>query len=182
MAGFQTGFSAFVELRQSLPSQVGAISPFLDQLMRFIQRFPGEGNETDIEIAIREALTNAIVHGNRENHEKCVYVTCRCSQDGQVLITIRDQGEGFDNGALADPTALENILSRNGRGIFLMRALMDDVHFAEGGTVVKMRKKRKVGTTADKKSDLGIQPMGMAPDIADRNRQASATREENRES
>jgi serine/threonine-protein kinase RsbW len=69
------------------------------------------------------------------------------------LITIRDQGQGFGNGALSDPATPENILSRNGRGIYLMRALMDEVHFEEGGTVVKMRKKRNVVATADKKSD-----------------------------
>jgi serine/threonine-protein kinase RsbW len=154
MAQPQASFSAFVELRQSLPSQVEVISPFVDQLMRFIKRFPnGDGSELDIEIMIREALANAIIHGNHENPEKCLYVTSRCSQDGQVLITIRDQGQGFGNGALSDPATPENILSRNGRGIYLMRALMDEVHFEEGGTVVKMRKKRNVVATADKKSD-----------------------------
>jgi anti-sigma regulatory factor (Ser/Thr protein kinase) len=82
MAQPQASFSAFVELRQSLPSQVEVISPFVDQLMRFIKRFPnGDGSELDIEIVIREALANAIIHGNHENPEKCVYVTSRCSQD-----------------------------------------------------------------------------------------------------
>jgi hypothetical protein len=55
--------AAFVELRQSLPSQVQHISPFVDQLMRFIRRFrPTDGSEIDIEVAIREALANAVVH------------------------------------------------------------------------------------------------------------------------
>jgi serine/threonine-protein kinase RsbW len=154
MARPQASFSAFVELRQSLPSQVEVISPFVDQLMRFIKRFPnGDGSELDIEIAIREALANAMLHGNQENPRKRVYITSRCSQDGQVLITIRDQGQGFDNGTILDPRAPENILSRNGRGIYLMRALMDEVHFEEGGTVVKMCKKQNVVATADKKLD-----------------------------
>jgi hypothetical protein len=99
----------FVELHQSSPSQVEAISPFLDQLMRFIRRFRTEdGSEVDIEIAVREALTNAIVHGNHENAEKCVYVASRCSQDGEVLVTIRDLGQGFDSRLVPDPTASEN--------------------------------------------------------------------------
>jgi serine/threonine-protein kinase RsbW len=134
-------FSPFVELHQSIPSQVEAISPFLDQLMRFIRRFRTEdGSEVDIEIAVREALTNAIVHGNHENAEKRVYVASRCSQDGEVLVTIRDLGQGFDSRLVPDPTAAENRLSAHGRGIYLMQALMDEVQFEDGGTVVKLRK------------------------------------------
>jgi serine/threonine-protein kinase RsbW len=133
-------FSPFVELHQSIPSQVEAISPFLDLLMRFIRKFRSEdGSEVDIEIALQEALTNAIVHGNHENPEKRVYVASRCSQDGEVLVTIRDFGEGFDSRLVPDPTAPENRLSAHGRGIYLMHALMDEVHFEEGGTVVKLR-------------------------------------------
>ena len=139
-------FSPFVELHQSIPSQVEAISPFLDQLMRFIRKFRSEdGSEVDIEIALQEALTNAIVHGNHENPEKRVYVASRCSQDGEVLVTIRDFGEGFDSGLVPDPTAPENRLSAHGRGIYLMHALMDEVHFEEGGTVVKLRKQSNSG-------------------------------------
>jgi serine/threonine-protein kinase RsbW len=105
-------FSPFVELHQSIPSQVEAITPFLDQLMRFIRRFRSEdGSEVDIEIALREALINAIVHGNHENAEKRVYVASRCSQDGEVSVTIRDLGEGFDSRLVPDPTEPENRLS-----------------------------------------------------------------------
>ena len=146
-------FSSFVELRQSLPSMVEAISPFLDQLMRFVKKFRNEdGNEVDIEIALREALTNAIVHGNHEDPEKRVYVGTRCSQDGEVSFTIRDQGKGFDYLVLPDPTAPWNRLSLHGRGIYLMRAFMDEVRFEEGGTVVKMRKEPNAGPTVQSKS------------------------------
>ena len=142
--------SPFAELRQSFSSQIEAISPFVDQLMRFLKMFRnGDGSEVDIEIAIREALANAVVHGNCENPEKRVYVTSRCSQDGEISITIRDQGQGFDNCVVPDPTVPENITSRYGRGIYLMKALMDEVHFEECGTVVKMRKKSNAGATAE---------------------------------
>jgi serine/threonine-protein kinase RsbW len=134
----------FAELRQSLPSHIEAISPFVDQLMRFIKTFRNrDGSEVDIEVAIREALANAIVHGNREDPEKRVYITSRCSQDGEISITIRDQGQGFDNCAVPNPTAPENIACSYGRGIYLMEELMDEVHFEECGTVVKMRKKSR---------------------------------------
>ena len=131
-----------VELRQTLTSRVEAISPFVDQLMLFIRKFRDvDGSELNIEVALREALTNAIVHGNHQNPEKRVYVTLRCSEDGEVSITIRDQGQGFDDRAVPDPTAKENMLSPHGRGIYLMQVLMDEVRFEEGGTVVNMRKK-----------------------------------------
>jgi serine/threonine-protein kinase RsbW len=134
-------FTAFVEMRQSLPSRVEAIPPFVDHLMGVIKRFRNaDGSELDIEIAVREALTNAVVHGNRENPKTRVYVTYRCSADGEVLITVRDQGLGFNYLMLPDPTAPWNRLSPNGRGVYLMRAFMDEVHFKEGGSVVTMRK------------------------------------------
>ena len=147
-------FSLLVELHQSIPSQIEAISPFLDLLMRFIRRFRSEdGSEVDIEIALREALTNAIVHGNHENAEKRVYVASRCSQDGEVLVTIRDFGEGFDSRLVPDPTAPENWLSAHGRGIYLMQALMDEVKFEERGTVVKLRKQSNSSRSSPEQTD-----------------------------
>ena len=61
----------FIELRQSLPSKVAAISPFVEQLMRFILKFRStDGTESDIEMALYEALANAVTHGNGENSHK----------------------------------------------------------------------------------------------------------------
>jgi anti-sigma regulatory factor (Ser/Thr protein kinase) len=86
----------FVELKQFRPSQVAVISPFLDQLMRFIARFRSvDGSEFGIELALREALANAIVPGNQEDPHKRVYVVCRCTTDGEVSITIQDEGKGL---------------------------------------------------------------------------------------
>src|SRR6202008_3618673 len=120
----------FVELRQSLPSKVAAISPFTEQLMRFILNFRmADGSEIDIEMALREALANAVIHGNGDDSRKSVYVTCRCYMDGEVSITVRDEGKGFDSSAVLDPTVLENLLFTHGRGIYLMKTLMDEVSF-----------------------------------------------------
>jgi serine/threonine-protein kinase RsbW len=131
----------FVELRQSLPSKVAAISPFTEQLMRFILNFRmADGSESDIEMALLEALANAVMHGNGENSGKSVHVTCRCYMDGEVAITVRDEGRGFDPSVLANPTCRENLLITHGRGIYLMKSLMDEVSFEEGGAVVMMRK------------------------------------------
>lgn len=132
---------SFIELRQSLPSQIWIISPFVDQLMPFIARFrSSDGGELNIELALREALANAIVHGNHEDPSKRVYVVCRCATDGEVSITVQDEGDGFDSDAVADPTTPENRLRPHGRGIHLMKTLMDDVQFEQGGAVVHLRK------------------------------------------
>ncbi|HEY4049236.1 MAG TPA: ATP-binding protein, partial [Acidobacteriaceae bacterium] len=120
----------FVELRQSLPSQVTLIPPFVDQLMRFIAKCRNkEDSELEIETALREALANAILHGNQEDPHKRVYVTCRCTTDGEVSITVQDEGQGFDSNAVPDPTTPENRLVKHGRGIYLMKTLMDEVRF-----------------------------------------------------
>ena len=138
----------FVELRPSLSSRVADISSFVDQFMRFILKFrSADGSETDIDMALHEALVNAVVHGNGENSCKRVYVTCRCSVDGEVSITVGDEGRGFDSSAVLDPTVRENLLFTHGRGIYLMKTLMDEVSFDEGGSVVRMRKNSNSGSS-----------------------------------
>lgn len=135
-----------------MPSKVAAISPFLDKLMLLIKRCRCvPGNEIDIEIALREALENAVIHGNREDPRKHVYVRCRCKAEEEVSIIVRDDGEGFDSNALPDPTAPGAIESTHGRGIYLMKALMDEVRFEQSGSVVHMRKKS--GNTGNPQPD-----------------------------
>ena len=110
--------------------------------MHFIAKSrSADGSEMDIEIALGEALENAIIHGNREDPGKRVYLTCRCTADGEVTITVQDEGPGFETGTIPDPTAPENRLRTSGRGIYLMKAFMDEVRFEKGGTVVYMCKK-----------------------------------------
>jgi serine/threonine-protein kinase RsbW len=101
--------------------------------------------ESEVEIALREALANAIIHGNHENSGKHVHVRCRCELT-EISIAVKDEGSGFDVDRISDPTAPENTRSAHGRGIYLMKALMDEVRFEEGGVVVHMRK--STGQTA----------------------------------
>ena len=130
-----------IELKGSLPSEVAAISPFVDKLMRVIRKCRCvPESETGVEIALREALANAIIHGNHGDRRKQVYVRCCCRGD-EVSIDVRDEGPGFDIHKVTDPTAPENIGSIHGRGIYLMKAFMDEVRFDEGGVVVHMRKR-----------------------------------------
>ncbi len=138
-----------VELERSLPSEAAAISPFVDRLVGLIRQCGCvPESETDVEIALREALANAIIHGNHENPRKYVHIRCCLKQD-EVSITVKDEGEGFQINKVADPTAPENTGLIHGRGIYLMKAFMDEVRFEEGGVVVRMRKSARQAAARD---------------------------------
>lgn len=129
-----------IALECSLPSAVAAISPFVDRLTLLL-RMCGCVSEgvSDVEIALREALANAIIHGNHGDRRKHVHVTCEYVPD-EVSIAVKDEGNGFDIDNVPDPTPPENLGSAHGRGIHVMKSLMDEVHFEQGGAVVHMRK------------------------------------------
>jgi serine/threonine-protein kinase RsbW len=94
-------------------------------------------------VAVREAAINAIRHGNRFDASKRVGVSFSVSP-AALEISLKDEGRGFDPGAIRDPLADENLLRADGRGVFFMRSFMDEVMFsfpARGGTVVRMVKK-----------------------------------------
>lgn len=144
--------ASFIGLRNTLPSNVNIISPFVDQLMLFISKFrPADESNHEIELSLREALVNAIVHGNQNDPSKRIYVNCRCTADGDVSIAVEDEGNGFEPDAVPDPTALDNRLLTNGRGIYLIRMLMDEVAFKQGGSVVHMRKRASTGSDMRRK-------------------------------
>jgi serine/threonine-protein kinase RsbW len=94
-----------------------------------------------IELALQEAVTNAVRHGNRNNPTKSVRVGLLVCAHG-VWIRVADQGAGFDPSSVPDPTLPENLQRENGRGVFLMRQLMDDVSFNRRGNAVTMVRKR----------------------------------------
>jgi len=96
-----------------------------------------------VDMAIREAVTNAVLHGNKQDQAKVVRVTAKNSPD-RLEISVDDEGAGFNPAEVPDPTATENILKSSGRGIFFMSNFMDDVEWLirpEGGTTVRMTKK-----------------------------------------
>jgi serine/threonine-protein kinase RsbW len=107
-----------------------------------------------VSIAIRESVINAIKHGNRNDASKRVGVEFSTNSDGggsQLMVCVRDQGEGFDAAAVPDPLAPENLLKSSGRGMLIIRNFMDDVQLAstpEGGTEVRMMKRIPLGGAA----------------------------------
>ena len=100
-------------------------------------------------IAIREAVANAIKHGNRQDPDKEVDVELAVAPD-EAVIRVWDHGEGFDPTEVEDPLEPENLLKPHGRGIFYMKNFMDSIEYAErpeGGTIVTLRKKLSQGET-----------------------------------
>jgi serine/threonine-protein kinase RsbW len=99
-----------------------------------------------IGMAVRECVVNAVVHGNRYSAKKKVHVVVT-GDGGSITIRISDEGEGFDLSDIPDPLAEENLMRHSGRGVFLIRAFMDEVHFRKlspFGTEVTLVKKKAV--------------------------------------
>jgi serine/threonine-protein kinase RsbW len=95
-------------------------------------------------VAVRESVVNAIKHGNRGDEGKRVALAFTL-EPGTLEVSVRDEGGGFDPDTVPNPTAVENLLKVDGRGIFFMRSFMDDVTYAfpSAGTVVTMVKRLK---------------------------------------
>jgi serine/threonine-protein kinase RsbW len=130
--------------RLVLPSHIEAVAEAAAAAADFIKQCGlGEDAAFRVDMAIREAVTNAVVHGNREDETKEVEVTISRSP-GELEIEVSDQGSGFDPAAVPDPTDPDNILKTSGRGIFLIRSFMDDVQWSmrpAGGTTLRMIKR-----------------------------------------
>jgi serine/threonine-protein kinase RsbW len=134
---------SLLEIDAWIPSETKAISPLVDRLIRLIEGsrcVPGK--EPAVELALREALNNAVVHGNRMDAHKFVQVRCRCGLGKGLSIIVRDQGQGFDPNAIPDSLAVKNLEAEHGRGIYRMKVSMDTVSFERGGTEVHMWKGR----------------------------------------
>jgi serine/threonine-protein kinase RsbW len=96
------------------------------------------GKEFEIEIALREALANAVVHGCANDPSKVVECECSCDAAGELVIVVRDPGPGFDPACIASPVSGENVYSPHGRGIYLITQLMDEAWFERGGSEIHM--------------------------------------------
>ncbi|MFC1570423.1 ATP-binding protein [Candidatus Omnitrophota bacterium] len=101
----------------------------------------GVGEEIifDVHVGFEEALRNAMVHGNKNDPAKKVYIETEIKEDFIVII-VEDEGEGFDLTKLPDPTVGENLLKEGGRGVYLILHLMDEVKYESGGRKVIMVK------------------------------------------
>lgn len=127
----------FASRIEAVEEAAGAVAEFLSRL--------GVGDDIafGVDMAVREAVTNAVLHGNKLDVTKFADVSLK-SLPGAFEITVHDQGTGFDPSDIPDPTEAQNLLKTSGRGIFFMRNLMDEVEWTvdpKGGTTVRMMKK-----------------------------------------
>ena len=124
-----------VDLVQVLSDRMGQLAAFDEDAIHWIG------------VAVRESVINAIKHGNREHPGKLVTIEFEFTpieNPTELVVSVTDQGEGFEPERVADPLAPENILKSSGRGIFFMRSFMDDVTLrraTEGGMEVRMVKR-----------------------------------------
>ena len=114
--------------------------------MSVVRRLPcAPEAEADIELALYEALANAIIHGNERDPNKKVLVACfcECGKGENLLVLIRDEGSGFDPDRVADPHSAEMLYASHGRGIYLMRRLVDEVSYKDNGRQVELRQRSR---------------------------------------
>ena len=129
----------------SLPSRIETVAAAAAAVADFVSKSGvSEDAAFGIDMAVREAVTNAVVHGNSQDEDKVVDIILKSSPDA-LEISVHDQGPGFNPNEVPDPTVEENLLKTSGRGIFFMRSFMDEVDWflpPEGGTTVRMLKRR----------------------------------------
>jgi len=122
-------------------ADISAIGPLVERVMEIARDMKcAEGKEFEIEMALREALANAIVHGAKHDAAKNVQLCVACDESRGMLIVVRDPGAGFDPQSVPSPVMGQNLFSEHGRGIFLINQLMDEVRFERGGTEIHMKK------------------------------------------
>jgi len=137
--GNEGPYSAQFEV--TLPADVQVISPVVNWVMRLVQELDyAAGKEFEIEMALREALANAILHGCKSDPAKKVDCSVTGDREHGILIVVRDPGRGFDPGSLPSPLDESNLISSHGRGIFLINELMDEVKYERNGAEIRMRK------------------------------------------
>ena len=129
-------------MQLSIPCDVDAIESVVHRVMQIIRRTNcAPESHFEVELALREALANAVVHGCRSDTTKLVQLCVAYDEPDGLLIVVRDRGRGFDPSTIESPVQGQNIYSSHGRGIFLINQLMDEVRFERGGRELRMRKK-----------------------------------------
>lgn len=130
------------EHRHVLPAKTEAIEAALEEMMRMVEQNESScGDPAEIRLAMREALNNALRHGNKMDPNKKIHLSYGCDPQRGLWVKIRDEGKGFNPDVVPDPTQPENLDRTGGRGVFLMRNLMDEVEFLDGGREVHMRRR-----------------------------------------
>ncbi|MFP3947622.1 MAG: ATP-binding protein [Longimicrobiales bacterium] len=135
----RSDLSAQSDLTLDIPSDVQAIERAVEYVLARCESCIEDDHKLHFHfrVGLTEALSNAMLYGNREDPDKRVRVEV-CVEESAVRVRVTDEGNGFDPGTVPDPTAPRNLEKPCGRGIFLMRQLLDDVRFNEEGNCVTL--------------------------------------------
>lgn len=124
-----------------IAAELTAIGNVTDTISGILERLEVEEEKRqEIALAVQEALANAVVHGC--NNDSSKEIRCRLRRDarGTIVVIVTDPGPGFSPATISDPKRPEGLYAGGGRGVFLIRQLMDEVHFEQGGNQITMRK------------------------------------------
>jgi serine/threonine-protein kinase RsbW len=131
-----------LKLSIQMSADHNAVDSVVQSIMEVVAEMECAGDkETAIELALTEALANAVVHGAKADPSKIIECDVACDEDHRMLIVVRDPGEGFDPSNIPNPVMGENLYSNHGRGIYLINQLMDEVKYLKNGTEIQMIKK-----------------------------------------
>jgi serine/threonine-protein kinase RsbW len=134
--------SALSELLDlSMPANSEAIGTVVDTISENLAHLEvPEQKRLEVALAVQEALANAVVHGCGNDLSKQVRCQVKSDPKGRIVIIVTDPGPGFIPDSVSDPSRHENLYVDHGRGVYLIRQLMDEVHFDHGGNEVRMWK------------------------------------------
>lgn len=136
------GETVIFKLSVTLAADSNAVDPVVDGIMQMVRQMHcSAGKEDAIQIALSEALANAVMHGARADIRKKIECEVSCDKTHGVLIVVRDPGKGFDPASLPNPVQGNNVYSHHGRGIYLINQLMDEVKFLKNGSEIRMVKR-----------------------------------------
>jgi anti-sigma regulatory factor (Ser/Thr protein kinase) len=130
------------QINMVIPADPAAIATVTDGVLGLLRNkaWP-EDKAIEVELALHEALANAIRHGCKDDRSKRIQCCVTHDESGEVIIVIRDPGTGFDLTSVPSPMEGENVFKPSGRGIYLINELMDEVRFADEGREIRMRKR-----------------------------------------
>ena len=128
-------------LDRSMPADPGAVAAVVDTISETLARLDvPEQKRFEVALAVQEALANAVVHGCGNDPSKHIRCQVKSAPNGRIVIIVTDPGPGFRPDQLPDPKRGENLQADHGRGVYLIRQLMDEVQFGSNGNEVRMWK------------------------------------------
>jgi serine/threonine-protein kinase RsbW len=124
----------------TIPNDIKYVREISSKILKKLEsRNISESTLFDIRLCVEETVRNAMQHGNRHGKKSKVKISYNIGPD-KFVIDVQDEGPGFDPGRLPDPTHDDNIMKGSGRGVYLVRHLMDKVEFNDKGNRVKLTK------------------------------------------